>query len=127
VYMNDFIIARPGARFLKEVLERISERTKDRGKQDHLKPGNAVFETGPGIFTEVIEAVGDPENYKVRVLPWQSIHPLPDMSCRFGERPKWERMILDGSWKTRFEPYVVHYWYHTWCKGGNTLEHYSKH
>jgi mannosyltransferase OCH1-like enzyme len=120
MWMNDFMVAKPGSRFLKRVIE---EFEKQGGGNHH--PANAVFVTGPGLFTRIIEEMGGPKAAGVCEIPWQWVHPLPDMSLEFEEKEEYEQMIREGTWKQKYDPVVVHYWHHTWCRAGNTLQKYG--
>ena len=128
VFVNDFFVAKPGASFLQSYMDRISNRVAERGLKN---PANAVFETGPILFSETLEDeivvnLSGGKESKVRYIPWERDHPLPDMTNDFPDFVEWQEIILSRSWKFDPEPFVVHYWYHTWCAGGTMLENYGE-
>ena len=120
MWMNDFMIAKPGARFLKEVIDNFSSMAGG----DH-QPADAVMVTGPGLFARLVNSAGGPAAAGVTPLPWEWIHPLPDMSNEFSESQEYLQKIRDRTWREDHDPFVVHYWHHTWCKAGNMLNRWG--
>lgn len=117
MWMNDFMIARPGAPALGEAIRMLQERVESGRKID---PRHAVMETGPGLLSEVIAKLGGLEPSGVLHLAWETIHPLPDLTNEFPEKAEVELSIRQRSWR-QANPYVVHYWYHTWCSTRNMV------
>lgn len=118
MFMNDFMIAQPGAPLLGEILTWML-----RCPPVSKNSANAVMDTGPGILSSVIELLGGAEQVPgLQVMPTPWIHSLPDMNCQFPEAHFYRQEILSRSWLKR-DVHVVHYWYHTWVEGmkGNTL------
>lgn len=120
MWMNDFMIAKPGSRFLGRVIEEFRRQAVGRPS-----PADAVMVTGPGLFTRLVEAAGGPEAAGVTTLPWQWVHPLPDMSNELPEKAGYLKMIRERTWRDEHDPYVVHYWHHTWCRAGNMLSRWG--
>jgi hypothetical protein len=120
MWMNDFMVAHPNARFFRKVIDAFKQRTFGCPR-----PEDAVQVTGPGLFTTLVEEAGGPIEAGVTPMPWEWIHPLPDLTLEFPERPRYERAVLRRKWRKDDVPFVVHYWYHTWSKGLNTLTRYE--
>ena len=126
MYMNDFMIAlKPGAELFKRYLERIGETS---GETIEKLKNDPVMLTGPGILTDLIEEAGGPEALKVGVLPWQWIHPLPDMTLKFPEWEQYDALIRSGDWFLKLEtpPFVAHYWWHSYCNSHNMMKMYGE-
>lgn len=94
MWMNDFMIAKPGARFLKRVIDAF---VAQGGEEHH--PAAAVMVTGPGLFSRLVEEAGGPEAAGITPLPWQWIHPLPDMSNEFPEKAEYLKKIRERTWR----------------------------
>jgi len=116
MWMNDFMIAKPRARFLKRAIDAFVAQ----GGGNH-PPWAAVMRTGPGFFAQLVEEAGGPEEASITALPWEWIHPLPDMTNEFHQKAGYLQMIRARSWREAHDPFVVHYWHHTWCRSGNML------
>ena len=110
VIMNNFMVSRPGARFLEIFLGELKESIES-GSFDNLDP---VATTGPIAMTEAIERHGGIEELKIAVVPYFWINPLPDMARDFPGKEAYDEIFEDGSWRARFCPYVVHCWWHSW-------------
>jgi mannosyltransferase OCH1-like enzyme len=123
MWMNDFMIARPGAPALGEALRILQERVESGKKID---PRHAVMQTGPGLLNEVIAKLGGVESSGVLHLPWEIIHPLPDLTNEFPEKAAVESSIRQRDWR-QANPYVAHYWYHTWCSTRNMIVTHREH
>jgi mannosyltransferase OCH1-like enzyme len=119
MYMNNFMLAKPGARFLKIYLEAMKEQVTN-GPCLSTSP---VYTTGPVAMTRLINKHGGPEALKIAVLPYHWINPLPDMTLSFPEKPYYQQMIADGSWVTEIAPYLIHYWWHSYL-AEETESHY---
>ena len=120
MYMNDFMMAlKPGAELFRRYLERVGQNT---GAEISRMADDPVHLTGPGVLTDLIEEAGGPEALHVGVLPWQWVHPLPDMSLEFPEWEEYDRLIRSGEWFLELEtpPFLAHYWWHSYL-GGETM------
>jgi hypothetical protein len=120
LFMNDFMIAKPDSTVLKLLLESLEKSLRKRGVF-HSEP---VTTTGPVALTRIIEANGGPLALKIAVLPWEWIHPLPDMALRFPGREGFEAMIRTGNWVEAIQPYAVHYWWHGYWSDVSLLSLY---
>lgn len=120
ILMNNFMIAKPGARFLSIYLEEMA-RTVTASPCNSKDP---LPTTGPLAVTRIIHQHGGPEALKIAVVPYFWINPLPDMTLDTPERPIYRRMIADGSWKTTIAPYFVHCWEHSYMDS-ETESHYE--
>jgi mannosyltransferase OCH1-like enzyme len=109
MYMNNFLIAAPGAKLIEKALSSISLICQC----SRVIPLDAIHTTGPGLLTAIIERYGGPEKLNVAVLPAPWIHPLPDMQHPFAERGHYEELIRSRSWKSKFDPYLCHHWWHS--------------
>lgn len=121
IYMNNFMMAKPGARFLEIYLKAMKQAVA----HGPLSTGAPVHTTGPVAMTRLIHEHGGPEALKIAVVPYFWINPLPDMSIDFPEKPIYQKMIEDGSWRSEFAPYLIHCWWHSWC-GVETESYYQR-
>lgn len=110
VYMNNFMLAKPGAVLLKIYLEEMEEAVA-AGPCLNSAP---VYTTGPVEMTRLIHQHGGTEALKIGVLPYFWINPIPDMSIDFPEKPLYAQMIENGSWRTEIAPYFIHCWWHSY-------------
>ena len=117
ILMNNFMVARPKARFLKIFLEHLHSLVKD-GFQGNTEP---VSRTGPIALTRLVEEHGGVEKLKIAVIPYFWINPLPDMTLSFHGKEWYEQILKDGSWRARFCPYLVHCWWHSYFNQPSTL------
>jgi Glycosyltransferase sugar-binding region containing DXD motif len=122
ILMNHFMVAKPKARFLKIYLEYLHSRVKD-GFHGDTEPVSA---TGPSAMTRLIVDHGGVEELKIAVIPYFWIHPLPDMNLKFGGKETFDQILMDGSWKERYCPYLVHGWWHGYLSENNTFRMYGK-
>lgn len=122
MWMNDFMVARPGAPLLDEALRQLAGMVT-RGFEFNSR--NAVMETGPGLLNRAIRGLGGLEAASVQYLPWEQIHPLPDMTNEFPERDAAHQSITSRNWRDKHAPWVAHYWYHTWCSTRNMVVAYQ--
>lgn len=123
MWMNDFMIAAPGDPLIGEVLRWMMHSPPSSGSS-----ANAVMETGPGIISAVIEMHGGVEQIPgLGVIPTPWVHPLPDMNCGFPEKHYYGLAIASREW-LRWEPFVAHYWFHTWVAAAdaNMLTDYAE-
>lgn len=120
IYMNNFMLAAPGARFLEIYLKAMKQAVA----YGPLSTGAPVHTTGPVAMTRLIHEHGGPEALKIAVVPYFWINPIPDMSIDFPEKPIYQQMIDDGSWRSEFAPYLIHCWWHSWC-GVETESYYQ--
>ncbi|MEI7912169.1 MAG: glycosyltransferase [Verrucomicrobiota bacterium] len=114
IYMNDFMIAlRPNCALFQKYLRHIGSLSQE---DVSARRGNPVTLTGPEVLTRMVETAGGPESLKVGVLPWQWIHPLPDMTIDFPEWNSYDALIRNGDWCARCgqEPFAVHHWWHSY-------------
>jgi hypothetical protein len=119
IYMNNFMLAKPGARFLKIYLEEM----KSAVASSPVDTGWPLSTTGPPEITRLIHQHGGLDALKIAVVPYFWINPLPDMAMDFKERPIYRKMIDDGSWRRAICPYFVHCWWHSYVSG-DTEGHY---
>ena len=119
MWMNNFIVAKPKAYFLACLIEAFAKAPR-KDKIAEL----AVSVTGPALFSRTIEVEGGLEKLRITQLPWQWVNPLPDMAQDFPERAIYDRQIRQRTWQEEHAPFLVHYWHHTWCQAGTTLEQY---
>jgi mannosyltransferase OCH1-like enzyme len=131
MWLNAFMLARPGARYLRLVLDELTRRWQS-GNYD---VADAVMSTGPGLLTRVIElGGGNPRAMGIAEAPWQWVHPLPNVYLQFPERPAYKRLVRRRSWREGLQldfasdgiarngwvrgepPYVAHYWWHSYIK-----------
>lgn len=120
ILMNNFMLAKPGAKFLKIYLEEMA-RAVAATSCDTSEP---LDTTGPLAMTRIIREHGGPQALNIAVVPYFWINPLPDMTLDTPERPIYRRMIADGSWKTAICPYFVHCWWHSYLDV-ETESHYQ--
>lgn len=109
--MNHFMIARPGARLLGVYLFEMDRRI--RGNE--LSGNDPVHTTGPAVLTHLVEQFGGPEALGIGLIPSSWINPLPDAGWNIPEMQPWRQMIADGTWRSRLDPMMVHYWWHNYC------------
>lgn len=121
VYMNNFMLAKPGARFL-EIFLKAMKMAVAHGPCGSTAP---VYSTGPVAMTRLIHEYGGLEELKIAVVPYFWINPIPDMAIRFPEKPIYQRMIEDGSWRLEIAPYFIHCWWHSYIDV-ETVSHYGK-
>ena len=121
IYMNNFMLAKPGARFLEVFLREMKDAVRCEPCSDHAP----VYTTGPVAMTEIIRKHGGPEALKIAVVPYFWINPIPDMINNFPERILYARMIEDGSWRTELAPYFIHCWWHSYINF-ETESYYGK-
>lgn len=121
MWMNDFMVARPGAPLIQEALRQLAGMVAG-GYVFNAR--NAVMETGPGLLNRALRTLGGPEAASVQYLPWEQIHPLPDMTNAFPEKEAADADIRSRNWRGA-APWVAHYWYHTWCSTRNMVVAYS--
>lgn len=122
VIMNNFMVAVPGARFLGIYLERMKSLVKDRLLEDNEPVGT----TGPIAMSDLIDQHGGIEKLKIALLPHGWINGLPDMLLQFEEHAEYDRMIRDGSWRSKLDPYLVHTWWHGYFSPTSTLGIYEQ-
>jgi hypothetical protein len=122
VIMNNFIAAKPGARFLRMFIEHFARLA---GAEDFQR-SDPLWTTGPLAMSKLIEEAGGPEVLKIAVVPYFWVNPLPDMSLSFDERAGFDEIISDGSWVARFCPYLAHYWWHSNWARENMLDRYGE-
>lgn len=121
MWMNDFMVARPGAPLIGVALKMLAGMVA-AGFQ--WNPRNAVMETGPGLLNRALTVMGGLKPAGVRYVPWEVIHPLPDMTNPFEEKEAADAAIRGRTWRG-VNPWVAHYWYHTWCSTRNMVLAYS--
>lgn len=109
IFMNHFMVAKPGARFFRLYLERIADAIRFNRLGDGR---SAVASTGPKRFTVLIQQQGGSEALGISLLPSDWINPLPDLGLSFLECLPYEAMIRKGTWCQELQPYVAHYWFH---------------
>lgn len=110
ILMNNFMLAKPGGRFLEIFLEEMARQVA-ASPCDTTEP---LDTTGPLAMSRIIREHGGPTALKIAVVPYFWINPIPDMTLDIPERPVYRRMIADGSWKTAIAPYFVHCWWHSY-------------
>lgn len=110
IYMNNFMLAKPGARFLEIFLREMKDAVRDEPCSDHAP----VYTTGPVAMTGLIHKHGGLEALKIAVVPYFWVNPIPDMMNDFPERSLYARMIEDGSWRSELAPYFIHCWWHSY-------------
>lgn len=120
MHMNFLMLAQPGAAFFKAYLDRLESVLADDPRALDRDP---VALTGPGRFSDLIEAMDGPSAAGVSVIPWQWVSPIPDMGLvgTFPEREGYERLLRSGDWASELDPFTVHYWWHDYLKTPNTL------
>lgn len=118
ILMNHFMVARPKARFLRFFLEHLHSLVKD-GYQGSNEP---VSTTGPVALTRIVEEQGGTEELKIAIVPYFWIHPLPDMNRSFHGREGYEEILMDGSWRARFCPYLLHCWWHSYWEQPSEID-----
>ncbi|MBK1884283.1 hypothetical protein JIN85_17825 [Luteolibacter pohnpeiensis] len=121
IYMNNFMLAKPGARFLEIYLKEM-KKVVAQGTCESRAP---VYTTGPVAMTRLIHEFGGLEKLKIAVVPYFWINPIPDMSLDFPEKPLYQQMIEDGSWRSEIAPYFIHCWWHSYINV-ETESHYGK-
>jgi hypothetical protein len=123
VYMNHFMIARPGARLLEEFLCFVGDLAR-RGTL--IAGANPVFTTGPAVLTHLIDEKGGLEVLKTGLMPSEWINPLPNMCFPMPEQAAYEQMIQEGTWRERFDPFAAHYWWHNYCGAPCMFQRYGE-
>jgi len=121
VLMNNFMIAKPRARFLKLYLDYIKKFVAD-GYRGSTEP---VTTTGPIAMSQLVEDFGGAEKLKIAVIPFFWVNPLPDMTLNFAGKSAFHEIIADGTWRARFCPYVVHLWWHSYWSDHSMLKVYD--
>lgn len=121
ILMNNFMLAKPGAGFFEIYLDEMKRAVAHAP----CPTGNPMDTTGPLAMTRIIREHGGPAALKIAVVPYFWINPIPDMARRFPERPIYQRMIEDGSWRSSICPYFVHCWWHSYLDV-ETESHYEK-
>ena len=122
MWMNDFMVARPGAPLIKEAMRQLAGMVAGGYV---FNSRNAVIETGPGLLNRALRTMGGLEAAGVQYLPWEMIHPLPDMTNGFPEKEAADADIRSRNWRGA-APWVAHYWYHTWCSTRNMVVAYHE-
>jgi mannosyltransferase OCH1-like enzyme len=117
MWMNDFMVARPGAALIGEALRQLRAAVESGREFD---PRNAVMDTGPALLNRALRVLGGLESAGVEYLPWERVHPLPDMTNAFPEKEAAAKAIRARAWRGD-APWVAHYWYHTWCSTRNMV------
>lgn len=131
-WMNDFMIARPGADFLRKILERIA------GNVTSFEDFNHPFDhTGPDVIYQILN-----ENelclstLGVKEIPYWVIHPLPNVFGQIPFRNSFRDLVRSEQWRKgeTFEfdekteglrrmvnpaPTCVHYWWHSYVATSN--------
>ncbi len=131
MWMNAFMVAKPRARFFGLALERLTRAiSRPRPKKD------VVNETGPGFFSTVIESsLCGVLGLGIRPLPWNWIHPLPNIYVPVREQKAYMRLIRKRTWRDGaqvdlnldegplepVEPFVAHYWWHSYIEGSREV------
>lgn len=121
ILMNHFMIAKPGARALRLLIEQIANHARNGW---HI--GNEPLKTtGPIALTQLVEEHGGLSELNISVVPYFWLHPLPDMSWRSPVWESFDKIIRDQSWKSRFCPYFAHLWWHSNWSRSNMMEIYG--
>jgi inositol phosphorylceramide mannosyltransferase catalytic subunit len=121
ILMNNFMVAKPRARFMKLYLEYIKDFVS-AGYKGKTEP---VTTTGPVAMSRLVEDFGGAEELKIAVVPFFWVNPLPDMTLHFPGKSAFQEIIEDGSWRARFCPYVVHLWWHSYWSEHSMLKIYE--
>src|SRR5690606_7327163 len=104
---------KPGSVFLKEVIEHY---------RLFLKEGDRK---GIGFDTMIHQVLGvSGHGEALKQLPWQWIHPLPDMSRTFSEIAVTDREIRGGRWREKHNPILVNTWHRPDQMVNTMLERY---
>jgi mannosyltransferase OCH1-like enzyme len=139
MWLNAFMIARPGAKFLRLALDELTRRLNS----GNFEAEDAVMSTGPGLLTRVIDLAGnDLGALGISELPWQWVHPLPNIYLQLPERAAYKRLIHTKKWRDGWQvaydqnqiaqngsvkcepPFAAHYWWHSYienCRQVNML------
>lgn len=117
--MNHFMIARPGAKLIGVYLSNIIDRITSSSGND------PVITTGPLALTEILEANGGDVELRASIFPYFWTHPFPDMVHEFAGWEGFNEIILDGTWRSRFCPYFIHCWWHSYHSNHNMMERYG--
>lgn len=124
MYMNHFMIAEPGAIFLKLFIDDIVNLAKNRPEELGIDPVNL---TGPGRFSSIIGSATSLNELEIALIPWQWTHPLPDMAIpgNFPDKKNYDSLIRSGDWSWKLNPFVAHYWWHNYINSYNTFTKYG--
>jgi mannosyltransferase OCH1-like enzyme len=138
MWLNAFMIAKPGAKFLRYVLDAIMRQANTT--YDKTDP---VQVTGPGLLTRIVH-LGDNNlaDIGIREIPWQWVHPLPHIFVHFKERARYKRLILTREWREGKQvrllesgddflpwgvpPFAAHYWWHSYISNHREVNMLSK-
>ncbi|GAA5483824.1 glycosyltransferase [Haloferula sargassicola] len=124
MYMNFFMIAKPGARFFKAYIDRLVRIASER---EGPISGGVINLTGPGAFAELVEEAGSPAALGLSILPWEWLSPLPNMSASWGRETlrEYDELIRRGDWAWELNPFVAHYWWHNYHDPRSTISMYG--
>jgi len=129
MWMNAFFVAKAGSRFLKDVLAQYARNLELGCAFDDV-----VGQTGPGLFSRVIEHSGHGVyGYGIRPLPWRWIYPLPNVFVHVPQTAAYKQLIHQRTWRDGEQvpmedyeegkpekaglPFVAHYWWHSYIEG----------
>lgn len=110
VFMNHFMIARPGAILFERYFAAVASSIRSGAMG-----GDPIKTTGPLVLTRLIDEQGGPLAARVGIMPYEWIHPLPDMRWDFPEVAEYDEMIRSHTWRERFNSFAAHYWWHSYC------------
>lgn len=139
MWLNAMMLAKPNSVYFARLLGEL-----DQMAADCRVKGDAVGLTGPGLLTNMIERhENDLDGLGIRPIPWEWLHPLPNVFVRFPERPMYRRLIRtrewrdgkqvdmtseEGGWRWTERPFAAHYWWHSYigeCRNNNMLERHA--
>ncbi len=121
VFMNNFLLAKPGAGFLGYYLSEVASSARQGGLG-----GDPVHTTGPARLTRMIHSIGGAYSCQIAIVPSQWVNPLPDMTLHFQELGVYDEMIRSGRWRQELTPYLAHHWWHSYCSENSNVSRYGE-